>query len=47
VPDQAMVSTIPPAHEILDEVRQLDLFAMTPLDALNRLADWQRRLERA
>jgi DNA mismatch repair protein MutS len=29
---------------MIDEVRQMDLFSMTPLDALNRLADLQRRL---
>ncbi len=37
-------ATLPPPHPILDEVRQMDLFGMTPLDALNRLADLQRRL---
>ncbi|HET9962668.1 MAG TPA: DNA mismatch repair protein MutS [Nitrospiraceae bacterium] len=37
-------ATLPKPHPILDEVRQMDLFAMTPLDALNRLADLQRRL---
>jgi hypothetical protein len=25
-------------------VKQIDLFSMTPLDALNRLADLQRRI---
>jgi DNA mismatch repair protein MutS len=37
--------SLPPSHAILEEVRQMDLFAMTPLEALNRLADLQRRLE--
>jgi DNA mismatch repair protein MutS len=37
--------SLPPPHAILEEVRQMDLFAMTPLEALNRLADLQRRLE--
>ncbi|GJL56248.1 MAG: DNA mismatch repair protein MutS [Nitrospirales bacterium] len=37
--------TTPPAHVILDEVKQMDLFAMTPLEALNRLADMKHRLE--
>ena len=35
--------SLPQPHPILDEVRQIDLFSMTPLDALNRLADLQRR----
>jgi DNA mismatch repair protein MutS len=37
--------TLPPPHPMIDEVRQMDLFSMTPLEALNRLADLQRRLE--
>jgi DNA mismatch repair protein MutS len=36
-------ASLPHAHPIVDEVRQIDLFSMTPLDALNRLADLQRR----
>ena len=36
--------TLPIPHPIIDEVRQMDLFSMTPLEALNRLADLQRRL---
>ena len=40
-PDPAL----PSPHPIVDEVRQMDLFTMTPLEALNRLADLQRRLE--
>ncbi|WP_447969153.1 DNA mismatch repair protein MutS [Nitrospira sp. M1] len=39
--------TSPPGHVILDEVKQMDLFAMTPLEALNRLADMKHRLEQA
>jgi DNA mismatch repair protein MutS len=35
--------SLPHAHPIVDEVRQIDLFSMSPLDALNRLADLQRR----
>lgn len=34
----------PKPHVILDEVKQMDLFAMTPLEALNRLADFKARL---
>ncbi len=35
---------LPRPHPILEEVRQMDLFSMSPLDALNRLAELQRRL---
>jgi DNA mismatch repair protein MutS len=34
---------LPHAHPIIEEVKQIDLFSLTPLDALNRLADLQRR----
>ena len=37
--------TVPFPHPIIEEVRQMDLFSMTPLEALNRLADLQRKLE--
>jgi len=37
-------ASLPHAHPIVDEVRQIDLFSITPLDALNRLADLQRRV---
>lgn len=37
--------TLPTPHPMIDEVRQMDLFSMTPLEALNRLADLQRRIE--
>jgi hypothetical protein len=30
---------------LMQEIRELDLDAMTPLEALNRLADMQRRAE--
>ena len=36
---------IPQPHIILDEVKQMDLFSMSPLEALNRLADLKQRLE--
>ena len=36
--------TSPKPHVILDEVKQMDLFSMTPLEALNRLADFKARL---
>ena len=35
--------SLPQPHVILEEVMQMDLFSMTPLEALNRLADLQRR----
>jgi DNA mismatch repair protein MutS len=38
-------ATLPAPHPVIEEVRQMDLFSMTPLEALNRLADLQRRLE--
>jgi DNA mismatch repair protein MutS len=37
-------ATLPSPHPMLEEVRQMDLFSMTPLDALNRLAALQQRL---
>jgi DNA mismatch repair protein MutS len=37
--------TSPHPHIILEEVKQIDLFSMTPLEALNRLADFKARLE--
>lgn len=33
---------LPQPHPIIEEVKQIDLFSMTPLDALNRLAKLQR-----
>ncbi|HLZ33803.1 MAG TPA: DNA mismatch repair protein MutS [Nitrospira sp.] len=39
--------TLPQPHPLIDEVRQIDLFSMTPLDALNRLAELQKRAEEA
>ena len=33
---------LPRPHPIVEEVRQIDLFSMTPLDALNRLAELKR-----
>ena len=35
----------PHPHIILEEVKQIDLFSMTPLEALNRLADFKARLD--
>lgn len=37
--------TLPAPHPILEEVRQMDLFSMTPLEAMNRLAELQRKLD--
>jgi DNA mismatch repair protein MutS len=36
--------SLPQPHPIVEEVRQMDLYSMSPLEALNRLADLQRRL---
>jgi len=36
-------ASLPQPHPLIDEVRQIDLFSMTPLDALNRLAELQKR----
>jgi DNA mismatch repair protein MutS len=36
-------ATLPHPHPLIDEVRQIDLFSMTPLEALNCLADLQKR----
>lgn len=36
---------LPPVHPLLEEIKQLDLSAVTPLEALNHLAEVQRRLD--
>lgn len=36
---------LPVPHPILSEMKQMDLFSMTPLEAMNRLADLKRRLD--
>ena len=36
---------LPAPHPIIEEMKQMDLFTMTPLEALNRLANLQRRLD--
>ena len=41
----AISELLPQPHPIIEEVRQIDLFSMTPLDALNRLAHLQRMAE--
>ena len=38
--------TLPAPHPILEEVRQMDLFGMTPLEAMNKLAAIKERLEK-
>jgi DNA mismatch repair protein MutS len=37
-------TSLPHPHPIIEEMKQIDLFSLTPLDALNRLADLQRRI---
>ena len=34
-----------PPHPLLEELQDLDVEAMSPLEALNRLADWKARLQ--
>jgi len=36
---------LPQPHPLIEEVKQIDLFSMTPLDALNRLAELQRMVQ--
>ncbi|HMS85148.1 MAG TPA: DNA mismatch repair protein MutS [Nitrospira sp.] len=44
VPSQHSSPTLPLPlpHPVIEEVKQIDLFSITPLDALNRLAELQR-----
>jgi DNA mismatch repair protein MutS len=35
----------PASHPILDELARLEVDRLTPIEALNRLADWKRRIE--
>jgi hypothetical protein len=43
-PGQLALFADPPSrHPLMDELRDIDLNAMTPLEALNRLAELQRR----
>src|SRR2546425_3616433 len=35
----------PPAHPLLTELGELDVNALSPIEALNRLAAWKKRLE--
>lgn len=44
-PVPTMSELLPQPHPIIEEVRQIDLFSLTPLDALNRLAQLQRMAE--
>lgn len=41
-PLPVIAESLPQPHAIIEEVRQIDLFSMTPLEALNRLAELQR-----
>ena len=43
--DNELEDSLPSPHPIIEEMKQMDLFSMTPLEALNRLADLQRRLD--
>ena len=39
------LSSTPQPHPLIEEIKQLELFSMTPLEALNRLAEIQKRLD--
>jgi DNA mismatch repair protein MutS len=42
----AQLGLFPPSHDpLLRELAQLDTGAITPLQALNLLAEWQQRLK--
>jgi len=45
VNDIELEDSLPAPHPIIEEMKQMDLFSITPLEALNRLADLQRRLD--
>jgi DNA mismatch repair protein MutS len=42
---QTTSELLPHPHPMIEEVKQIDLFSMTPLDALNRLAELQRMVK--
>ncbi len=42
---ETLEDSLPAPHPIIEEMKQMDLFTMTPLEAMNRLADLQKRLE--
>jgi DNA mismatch repair protein MutS len=42
---QRPAQPLPQPHPVIEEVKQIDLFSMTPLDALNRLAELQRLVQ--
>ncbi|MGC4097575.1 MAG: hypothetical protein QM706_10700 [Nitrospira sp.] len=44
-PPPETATLLPRSHPIIEEVKQIDLFSMTPLDALNRLAELQRMVQ--
>ena len=41
----ALFGAAPPPHPLLVELGELDVDALSPLEALNRLAAWKQRLE--
>ena len=41
----ALFGAAPPPHPLLAELGELDVDALSPLEALNRLAAWKKRLE--
>lgn len=43
----AQAALFPEASPLLDELNELDVLAMTPLEAINKLYEWRRRYGRA
>jgi DNA mismatch repair protein MutS len=44
-PGQLAFFTDPPPDPMMEELRTIDVNALTPLEALNRLAEFKRRAE--
>ncbi len=44
-PDQLNLAIAAPAHPVVEELTELDLSGLTPLAALNKLAEWQARVQ--
>ncbi len=42
---EPIASSSPQPHPLIEEIKQLELFSMTPLEALNRLAEIQKRID--
>jgi DNA mismatch repair protein MutS len=42
-PPATQLTFLPDRNPILDELEEIDISSMSPLDALNRLYEWQQR----